>query len=191
MTIREFIEAYKAKKFMNTKQGVDERNEWIRKKLEIQSYIPFRVKREIAEMIINANIKEVDGIKRYDSIDAYVGFVVASITAHTNLKFEDDPVADYDLLAESGLLPQVIAEFQESHNEIDILLKMALASELEGNNVNILVGKFLHNILQMLDGVGETLKEKLEKLDLKDVLGSDIKPKDMAKLQSFLDRWNK
>lgn len=187
MTIQNFIDVYKNKKFMNIKTAADERSEWLRSELEIKTYIPFREKRQIAEMIVAQNIKKVDGIKKYDDINSYVSLVVASIVAHTNLKFGEDVIADYDLLAESGLLSQIIEEFQGSHEEIGILLKMAIASELEDNNINVLVGHFLDNILKKLDGVGEALKGKLDSFDLKDLLG-DIKPEDLAKLSGFLDK---
>lgn len=185
MTIKEFCDAYNAKKFMNTKQGVDEKTKWIRDELKIKPYIPFRDKRNIAEMIVAQNIKEVDGIKKYNSIDGYVSLIVASIASHTSLEFSNDPVADYDLLAASGLLSQIIAEFQGSHDEIDIILKMALAMELEDNNTNALVGRFLNKILGMLDGVGDVLKEKLEGFDLSNLFGTDFKKEDLAKLSGF------
>jgi hypothetical protein len=183
MNIKEFCEAYKAKRFINTKQGVDEKSEWIRNELEIKSYIPFREKRRIAEMIVEQNIKVVDGIKKYDDISSYVSLIVASIAAHTNLQFGEDPVADYDLLAESGLLPQIIAEFQCSHEEIGILLKMAVASELEDNNTNVIIGHFLDNILKKLDGFGESFKN----FDIQKILGN-IKEEDMAKMIGLLDK---
>jgi hypothetical protein len=138
---------------MNTAQGVSERSEWLRKELEIKTYIPFREKREIAEMIVAQNIDVVDGIKKYDNIGAYISFIMASIVAHTNLKCSEDPISDYDALAESGFLPQIVAEFQESHNEIDILLKMAVTYELEDNQPGVLIGRFLDGILKKLDGV--------------------------------------
>ena len=188
MKITDFISAYKAKKFMNTKQGVDERVEWLRSQLEIKTYIPFRQKRQIAEMIVAQNIKEIDGIKKYDSIDGYIGLVIASIASHTSLQFSDDPVADYDLLAESGLLPQIIAEFQGSHDEIDILLKMALAMELEDNNVNVLVGRFLDSVLKKLDNVVDGVKNLVGNVDLKELLGMNFKEEDLAQLKGFLDK---
>ena len=188
MKIAEFVEAYEAKKFMTiTKNGADEKSEWLREELKIKTYIPFKHKREIAEMIVAQNISEEDGIKKYDDINSYVSLIVASIAEHTALEFSSDPVADYDLLAESGLLPQIIAEFQSSHEEIGVLLKMAIASELEDNNINVLVGHFLDNILKKLDGVGEALKSKLDGFDIKDLLG-DIKPEDLAKLNVVLDK---
>lgn len=188
MKINEFIENYKAKRFMVTKQGVDERSEWLRKELSIKNYIPFKEKRQIAETIVAHNIKEVDGIKKYDDIGSYVSLVVSSIMAHTNLEFGDDPIVDYDLLAENGLLTQIIAEFQGSHEEIGILLKMAIASELEDNNVNALVGRFLNKVSGMLDIIVEVAKDKFESFDLNDVLGADFKKEDLAQLMGFLDK---
>ena len=188
MLVHEFVENYKAKKFMNTPQGDIERMEWIRKELDVKSYIPFRDKRKIAEMIVEQNIKEVDGIKKYDSIDGYIDLMIASIASHTNLAFSNDPVADYDMLAESGLLPKIMAEFQGSHDEIDIILKMALAMELEDNNVNALVGRFLNKISMLLDGVVEVVKDGLADFDLADILGDEFNKEDLAKLSSFLDR---
>lgn len=185
MTIKEFCDAYKAKKFVNTNERVG----WIKKALGVKPYIPFREKRKIAEMIVERNIKEVDGLKKYDSINGYVGLMVASIAAHTELDFGSDAITDYDLLAESGLLTQIIAEFQSSHNEIDIILKMALAMELEGNNVNALVGRFLNKISGLLDDVAEAVKDKFEDFDLQSALGVDFKDEDLAQLKGFLDKF--
>lgn len=191
ITVENFVKDFKDKRVINTKVAPDAIGNYIRENLEIRTYIPFVKKRAIAEMVVAQNTEEVDGVKRNDSINQYVSFVVAMISAHTNLEFGEDPVVDYDLLAESGLLHQIIAEFKTSYDECEILLKMALAMELEDNNINVLVGKFLNGILQRLDGVGEVLKDKLGGLNLKDILGQDIKQEDLAKLQGFLDRWNK
>lgn len=180
MTIKEFVENYKAKNFMNTKQGMDEKSEWLRKELEIKSYIPFREKRQIAEMIVEMYTDEIDGIKKYDSISAYVGLISAAITAHTSLNFSDDPISDYDLLSESGLLPQIIAEFQESYNEIDVLLKMALAMELEDNNTNVLIGRFLDGVLKKLDG----MSGMLGRINLNEI----FKEENVAKIVGLLNK---
>lgn len=177
-TIKELCEAYKAKRFMNIKTAAEERSEWLRNELEIKTYIPFREKRKIAEMVVEQNISIEDGIKKYDDINSYVSLVVASIKSHTNLQFSDDPVADYDMLAESGLLSQIIAEFQGSHEEIGIILKMAVAAELEDNNINVIIGHFLDSILKKLGG-----------LDLKKLFGAEIKEEDLAKLNGLLNKF--
>lgn len=189
MVIREFITKFNNDKVVNTQLKPNAVSDYLKETLEIKTYIPFREKREIAEIVVRQNTTEVDGIKRNDAINQYVSFIVAMLSAHTTLEFGDDPVADYDLLAESGLLPQIIAEFQESYSECDIILKLALAMELEDNNISVLIGKFLNSILQRLDGVGEVLKDKLGGFDLKEILGADFKQEDLAKLSGFLNKF--
>lgn len=189
MKVLDFVKEFKEKKVFNSKLNEHAISDYLKEKLEIKTYLPFREKRMIAETIVAQNIKEIDGIKKYDHVDGYISLVVASIAAHTNIEWDDDPVADYDLLAEIELLPQIIAEFKSSHDEIDIILKMVLAMEIEDNNINALVGKFLNKTLQKLDSVGGVLKDKLGNFDLKDILG-DFNQEDLNKLKGFLDKYN-
>ena len=191
MKVQNFIDDFKSKKIMNTKIDTDAVSKYLKKELEIKTYLPFRTKRQIVEMVVSQNTDWVDGIKKHDSINAYIGFVVAMISAHTSLQFSDDPVADYDLLAESGLLPQIIAEFKESYDECHILLKMARAMELEDNNINALFGKFLNSILQRVDSIVELAKNTFGNIDIKDILGEAFKEEDLAELKGFLDKYNK
>ena len=190
MTIEQFIKDFTEKKIQNTKINENAVSTYLKENLEIKTYLPFRVKRQIVETVVTQNTHWVDGVKKNDAINQYVSFVVAMISSHTNLTFGGDPVADYDILAESGLLPQIITEFKESYDECDILLKMALAMELEDNNINVLVGKFLNGILQKLDGVGEALKGTFGNFDLKNILGADFKQEDLANLKGFLNKFN-
>lgn len=190
-TVMNFINEFQEKKIQNTHITPNAVSEYLRTTLEIKSYLPFREKRAIAETVVKANIELVDGVKKYDNINSYLSFVVATLTAYTNLEFDNsDPVSDYDALAESGLLPLIIEEFRAEYNEIDTLLKMSLASELEDNNINVLVGKFLNGILNRLDGVGEVLKSSIGDFDLKEMLGANFKQEDLAKLSSFLNKYN-
>ena len=191
MLISELVKDFQDKKIQNTKTNEHAISDYVKEKLEIKTYLPFKEKRVIVETVISQNVEWVDGVKKIDSINEYVGFIAAVLSAHTNLEFSEDPVVDYDLLAESRLLPQIISEFQESYSECEVLLKMARASELEDNNVNAIIARFTDGILQKLDGVGEVLKDKLGNLDIKDILGGAFKSEDLAKLKGFLDKYNK
>ena len=184
MKIKEFVEEFASKKIANSKINEHAVSDYLKKELEIKTYIPFMEKRKIAEMVVNQNIEVVDGIKKYDSIGAYIGLIVASIMAHTTLQFSENPVDDYDLLAESGLLPHIMAEFQESHGEVGILLKMAVESELEDNQPGALIGKFLDAVLKRLDGVAGTLNGLVGGLDLKAML----KEENIAKILGLLNK---
>lgn len=191
ITVKDFVEDFKSKKIQNTKINEHAVSDYIKSTLAVKTYIPFRQKREIVEMVVAQNLKEVYGVKKHDPINQYVSFVVAMIGAHTDMEFSDDPVVDYDLLAESGLLPRVISEFKASYDECDILLKMALASELEDNNINVTVARFLDGILKKLDSVGEVLKSQLGDFDIKKFLGADFNEEDLANLKGFLNKNSK
>ena len=191
MKIIDFVQGFKDKKIMNTKVDTDAVGKYIKETLEVREYVPFKEKRAIVELIVLNNIKVVDGVKKNDSISRYISFITAMLTAHTNLEFSEDPVADYDILSESGLLTPIIDTFKTDYSECDVLLKMALANELEDNNVNIVFGKFLNSILYRLDVIGEYIKSSIDGVDINSILGESFNQEDLAKLSSFLDKYNK
>ena len=191
MKIIDFVQGFKDKKIMNTKVDTDAVGKYIKETLEVREYVPFKEKRAIVELIVLNNIKVVDGVKKNDSISQYISFITAMLTAHTNLEFSEDPVADYDILSESGLLTPIIDTFKTDYSECDVLLKMALANELEDNNVNIVFCKFLNSILYRLDVIGEYIKSSVDGVDINSILGESFNQEDLAKLSSFLDKYNK
>lgn len=191
MTIQEFVKTFIEKKITNNKINEHAVSDYLHKELEIKTYVSFRIKREVAEMVVSQNTTMENGVKKNDSINQYVAFVIAMVVLHTNLEASADPVEDYDALAESGLLPQIVAEFQESYNECEVVLKMALAMELEDNGVNMLVGKFLNGISHKLDEFGDVLKNRFENIDIKDVFDGNFNNEDLTKLKGFLDKYNK
>ena len=187
INVAEFVKEFKEKNIVNSKINNHAVSDYLKEKLEIKTYIPFREKREIVEMIVAANTQEVDGIKKNDAIAQYVCFIIAMIQSHTNLVCGENPVDDYDLLAENGLLMPIIELFIADYNDCDVLLKMATSAALEDNNVNVFVGKFLNGLLNRIDGVGSSLKEMLGDIDLKNILGADFNSEDLAKLKGFLN----
>ena len=191
MKVQNFIDDFKSKKVKNTQIAPNAVSEYIKKTLEVKETLSFMEKRVLAETVVNENTKEVDGVLKHDSISAYVSFVIGTIAAHTNLEFGDDPIADYDLLIENGLLMPIIDTFREDYTECDVLLKMALSDKLSDNNINVFMDKFLNGILNRLDAVGEVLKDKLGDINLKDILGANFKEEDIAKLSGFLDTYKK
>ena len=153
MKVKEFVNNFRSNRIMNTKINPNAVSEYIQNNLNVKKYISFKDKREIAERIVRENTKIIDGVKKNDTIGQYLSFIAAMIESHTILEFNEDLVSDYDILAESGLLQLIISEFQDDYNECDIILKMALASELEDNNLNIIVGKLLNGGTAKIDAV--------------------------------------
>ena len=192
ITVKDFCEKFKKDGVINTKIAPDAVSEYIKKELEVKTYLPFMTKREIVEMVVNANITMVDGVKKYDNIRGYVAFIVAMIQAHTNIEFNtENPMPDYDMLAESKLLQQIVETFREDYDECDVLLKMALAAEMEDNNGKAILGRFLNGVLERLDDVIEILSEAAGELDLKSMLGDNFNAENLAKLSSLLDKYEK
>ena len=190
MTIHELVSKFKEKKIINNKFQPDAIGDFIRANVKIKTYIPFMDKKQIAEMVINNNISEEHGIKRVSPTGQFIGFIMAMITAHTDLEVDtDDPIADYDALSESGLLEIIISQFERDYSECDVVLKMVLASEMEDNNFNVVVARFLDGILDKLDGVGDGIKNMFEGIDLKSILGADFKKEDLVKLNDFLNKY--
>jgi hypothetical protein len=189
-TVIEFVEKFKKQKVMNTKTDSTIVDSFIRKELEVREYVPFKEKRAIVELLVQKNIEVVDGVKKHDTISGYISFIAAMLTAHTSLELVD-PIADYDILSESKLLAPIMATFQESYNEFDALFKMALADELEDNNINMTFGRFLNGISERLDAVGEVMKSTIGDLDIGLLLGENFNQEDLAKLSSFLNTYNK
>jgi hypothetical protein len=184
ITVIELVKEFKDNRIMNTKNNPNAVSDYIKEKVKITEYIPFIEKRIIAEMVVRKNTTIVNGYKKNDAINQYVSFVIAMIQSHTDIEISKNPIADYDLLAESGLLAPIVDMFKTDYTECDIVLKLALTAELEDNNVNAMIGKLLGGISGILDVV----KDKLEDLDLNEIIGDYFDEDDLAKLSSFLHR---
>ena len=188
MKIKEFIELYKNTKVQNTKMVPDAVEQFLRKTLEVKEYVPFKKKEEIVKTVITYNLEENNGIKHIDSISQYLSFICAMLVSHTNLEISEVPADDYDLLAEYGLIEQIIALFEKDYKECDILLKMAIADELADNDLSAVAGKFLNGVLDKVDDVIALVANVAEGFDASKLLGEEINKENLGKLFSRLDR---
>ena len=187
MTIEQFVNTFVEKGIKNTQMNPHAVSDYVNSNVEVNAYLPFATKRRLAEMVGDSSTEEVDGVWKHDAISAYIGFVMTMISSHTDLQCGDNPIDDYDALAEHELLMPVIDLFKTDYNECDVVRKMALAAKLEENNVSVLVGKFLNNILYRLDSVGGYVKAITDNINLQEL----IKDEDLAKLTSFLNTYVK
>jgi hypothetical protein len=62
---------------------------------------------------------------------------------------------------------------------------------LADNSLNIVVAKFLDGISEKLDGVGDTLKGVVEKIDLDKLTGLGLNEKEMDGLKKLLNKYIK
>jgi hypothetical protein len=113
------------------------------------------------------------------------------LAAHTNLNFGTNPVEDYDILSEYGLLEYIIATFKKDFDECNVVLQMVRNDTLADNNISIVVAKFLDGVLDKLDDFGDTIKGVVEKIDLDKLMGLGLNENEMAKVKSLLNKYVK
>ena len=189
MTIKEFVETYKAKNFMNTKQGVEERIEWLRRELDVKEYIPFDEKQAIAQTVLASCSTISDGVITIDSIRKYMLFTMAMLSTYTNLESDEDTsLSDvYDLLCscqigEGTMLDAIIKTFEIEYSRCNDILNMMTADLLAENNIEKQVGKFLSNLSEKINKLGDGLINKLGDFNM------DLSQLDIDKLTNMIDK---
>lgn len=185
MTIKEFCEAYKAKRFMVTKNGVDEKIEYLRKELELKEYIPFADKRELCKTVIDTCCTKEGGLIKVDSVTRYIIFTISIISKYTNLEFnsgeEYDSLDEYDMLCEAGLLNPILALIGEEYATCNNMLNMMMDDVIANNNtVEAVLGHNLGKVSDSLDDLIGAFADKVEEMEL-DLSQIDIEKFDKLK----------
>lgn len=174
MKVNEFIENYKAKRFMITKQGAEEMIEYLKKELEIKEYLPFADKRELCETVLDAcNTRDNDGLIKVDSVSRYIIFTITVISKYTNLEFssgedeEYDSLDEYDMLCQNRLLNPILSVIGEEYEACNNLLNMMMDDVIANNNtVEAVLGHTLGKVSDSLDGLIGAFAEKVEEMEL-------------------------
>lgn len=167
MTIKEFVDAYKAKRFMTvTKSGVDEKIEYFKKELEIKEYIPFADKRELCKKVIDACCTKENGFVKVDSVTRYIIFTISVIAKYTNLEFssgeEYDSLDEYDMLCENGLLNPILAIIGDEYATCNNILNMMMEDVISNNNtVEAVFGHALCKVSDSLDDLIGAFADKV------------------------------
>ena len=171
MKINEFVETYKAKRFINTKNSVDERVEYIKSTLEVKKYIPFADKRELCSAVIETCCTKKNGLVEVDSVSRYIAFTIAVISAYTNLEFssdgEYDPLDEYDMLCEHGLLNPILAIIGDEYDTCNSILNMMMDDVVTNNNtVEAVLGHNLGKVSDSIDDLISAFADKVKEMEL-------------------------
>lgn len=186
MTVQEFVKNYKAKSFMNTPQGVQERVEWIKKELGLVSYLPFAEKRELCENVLNACCDKENGLVKVDSVMRYILFTTSVISKYTMLEFnadEDyDSLDEYDMLCESRLLNPILELIGDEYTACNNMLNMMMEDIIANNNtVEAVFGHALGKVSDSLDDLIGIFAKKVEEMEF------DLSQIDIDKYKWLLD----
>ena len=186
MKIKEFCDAYKAKNFMNTKQGVEARVEWIKRELGITPYLPFADKRELCKTVLDACCTKENGLVKVDSVTRYILFTISVISRYTTLEFnadeEYDSLDEYDMLCESRLLNPTLELIGDEYATCNNMLNMMMEDVITNNNtVEAVLGYNLGKVSDSLDDLIGAFAEKVKKMEL------DLSQLDIDKYKGLLD----
>lgn len=162
MRINELVEKY----------GQNERIN-IAKEIEAIPYISIMRKRQIAELVLDNCTYEVDGEIHIDSVERYLLFTIAVISAYTNLEFDYEDgfaIEDYDALCESGLLIKIIDCFKDDYASCQEILNMMTTDKLQDNmTIEKKLYQFLDGVQYTLDSVVNGVVEQLNLGSLDDL----------------------
>jgi hypothetical protein len=189
MMIKEFCENYKSQRFMVTKNGTEERIEWIKKQLEVKNYLPFADKRELCKMVLDACCtKDESGLVKVDSVSRYILFTISVLSRYTNLEFssdldaEYDSLDEYDMLCEANVLNIILAVLGDEYASCNNMLNMMLDDIIANNNTTeAVLGHALGKVSDSLDDLISALAEKVEKMEL------DLSQIDIDKFKWLID----
>lgn len=107
MNVSDFLDRYEA-----TTDKVSVFNE-----LEIEHYLPFTVKRQMIENMLENILDDDNGIVTYDSMTKYILFTIGVISMYTDLEFSkgDAVYYEYDRMVTSGLLGYIYEEIEDDY----------------------------------------------------------------------------
>lgn len=190
LTIKEFVDGFKAKKIMNTKLDPEAVSNYIKKELEVKDYVSFAEKRELCANVLNAcNTKDSNGLVKVDSVSRYILFTIAIISKYTKLEFSSgkddegfDSLDEYDMLCQANLLDPILEVIGAEYVTCNNILNMMMSDVVANNNtIENVVSHTLGRISKSVDGLIGALAEKVEDMEL------DLNQIDINKFEGLLD----
>lgn len=182
MKINEFIENFKK----NSKSPAFN----VAKLLNVKTYIPVLRKRQLAELVYQNSISVENGLVKVDSLTKYLIFSMLMISEYTDLEFTVDEngsataeaIAEYDALCEAGLVDVVIGCFAADYARANEILNYVFKDNLAvTNTVEAVVGNLVENIKGSLDGIVNSLKNKIDDFDM------DLSDVDMSQFENIIN----
>lgn len=153
LNILTFVEEYKKS---------DDKTE-VLKKLNIETYISFALKKKVIETILENLLEIENGLYTYDAMDKHLFFVLGVVSLYTNLYYDDgEAVKSYDAVVESGLLDTIINKIGYDYNDFVEHFERTMDVMIKTNNsIPNVLNCFLTGITAAVQNLD---KEKLAKV---------------------------
>lgn len=188
MKVLNLVNEVKEKKIMNTTYQPHAVEDFIKEKLNIQTYVPFVEKRELCKTVLDASCKRNGSIVEVDSVSRYIIFTIAILSKYTELEFssgedkEFDSIDEYDMLCQNDLLNPILDVIGNEYAVCNNILNMMMADiDANNNNVAAVFNKATMGLLGILDDLKDVLADKIEELNL------DLNQIDIDKYKGVID----
>jgi hypothetical protein len=176
MKIRELIDKIKEDENLNLETT-----------LEIRTYIPIMVKRNIINNIILSSVSYENGFVQFDSVAAEVHFDVAMAKYHTNIEFGDSIEENYDMLKDyvlsgANLQTLITSLYRKDYDECYEMLMLSVQDLKEQYTVEATVARVANKISDALDNLIGVFANQAENMDLSKILPEGVDVEDVASL---------
>jgi len=153
--------------------------------ITIKKYNSIVEKHLIAIKIIDSCIKEdANGINLIDYFHKYLATQMSLISNYTDLEFSEEPINDFDCLAEMGLIEKIVDSIPDS--EVNFIVDL-VDSELDQI---VKIGNSLERILAInLRKVVDKIPNNKELKSLSKSLVKDINKMDWDKIPMLKQMW--
>lgn len=170
--------------------GIHNKEFDLERRLQVKKYLPIEVKKTIAQSIIFECTDEENGVIKVDSVQRYLSYVRYMIIMHTNLEYTDE---DYDTICsnvygETTLLNAIMKCFDEDAKECSRILNLVTDDYVQEHSIENAVYKFLHNLNESIGNVANILTDKVNSVDIKNIIPEDYDPDTLNK---FLNQYIK
>lgn len=163
----------------------------LEKRLEVKKYLPIEVKKTIAQSIIYDCTNDESGVVTVDSVERYMSYVRHMITTHTNLEYTDE---DYDKLCvteygETTLLNAIMSCFDADAKECTRILNLMTDDLIYENSINVILGKSLNGINNLLGNFITGMKDKVEKVGIGNIIPEEgVNPKQLIDILNMFNK---
>lgn len=158
ISVIEFVDGYKK---CSTQQL---KNNYIKSKLVINSYVDFLKKCFICDKVIEASCDNSSECIIVNSSFRYLFFIRSMISLYTNIGIDDNDYSSwYDTLNECGALTAIMSKIPEAEvEECNTILQMKV-DDFMNNNMNFrnYIASQVSGFEDMLDGLQDFLSNKL------------------------------
>lgn len=122
--------------------------------LEVETYLPLRVKKILCRAVVNSIVYVSEGIKHYNVFDKDVLLAMTCISVYTNLDLNGSDSDNYDMLVKNNLLEDVLKLFPREYVECTQILEALLDEEVEQcNTVEAVLASSLNSLTPAINNL--------------------------------------